>query len=149
MSIEKLDHYSIRTTDLESTRRFYTEVMGLEVGPRPDFPFPGLWLYQGRSAVVHVLGIDPDNSSGLRDYLGDKGLAARPGTGSIDHVAFVGSDLGTMRERFQAAQIPFRERTVPTLNLRQVFLEDPNGITIELNFPDQAPHASQFPPSTP
>jgi catechol 2,3-dioxygenase-like lactoylglutathione lyase family enzyme len=136
MSIEKLDHYSIRTKDLESTRRFYTQVMGLEVGPRPDFPFPGVWLYQGRSAVVHVVGIDPNDASGLQDYLGDKNLDTQPGTGTIDHVAFVGSDLGAMRERFQAAQVPFRERTVPTLNLHQVFLEDPNGVTIELNFPD-------------
>ncbi len=136
MSIEKLDHYTIRTKDLESTRRFYTEVMGLEAGPRPNFSFPGVWLYQGRNAVVHVIGVDPSASSGLQDYLGDKDLDAQPDTGAIDHVAFVGSDLGGMRERFQAAQVPFRERTVPTLNLHQVFLEDPNGVTIELNFPD-------------
>ena len=136
MAIEKLDHYSIRTKDVESTRRFYTEVMGLEVGPRPNFPFPGVWLYQGRSAVVYVIGIDPNDASGLQDYLGDKTLDTQSDTGAIDHVAFVGCDLGAMRERFQSAGIPFRERTVPTLNLKQVFLEDPNGITIELNFPD-------------
>ncbi|MBV9747469.1 MAG: VOC family protein [Acetobacteraceae bacterium] len=136
MSIEKLDHYTIRTKDVESTRRFYSEVMGLEVGPRPNFPFPGVWLYQGRNAVVHVIGIDPNDPSGLRDFLGDKGVEKQSGTGAIDHVAFAGSDLGAMRERFQAAQVPFRERTVPALNLRQVFLEDPNGVTIELNFPD-------------
>ena len=136
MSIEKLDHYTIRTKDLESTRRFYTEVMGLEIGPRPNFSFPGAWLYQGRNAVVHVIGIDPSDASGLQDYLGDKGSDSQPGTGPIDHVAFVGSDLGAMRERFQSARVPFRERTVPTLNLHQVFLEDPNGVTIELNFPD-------------
>ncbi len=136
MSIEKLDHYSIRTKDVESTSRFYTEVMGLEVGPRPNFPFPGVWLYQGRSAVVHVIGIDPDDPSGLHDFLGDKGVEKQSGTGAIDHIAFASSDLGAMRERFQAAKVPFRERTVPTLNLHQVFLEDPNGVTIELNFPD-------------
>ncbi len=136
MSIEKLDHYSIRTKDVERTRCFYTDVMGLEVGPRPNFPFPGVWLYQGRSAVVHVIGIDPDDPSGLHDVLGDKDVETQSGTGAIDHVAFAGSDLGAMRERFRAANVPFRERTVPTLNLHQVFLEDPNGVTIELNFPD-------------
>ena len=61
MPITRLDHYSIRTTKLEETRRFYAEVMGFEVGPRPEFKFPGVWLYQGGVAVVHVVGIDPND----------------------------------------------------------------------------------------
>ena len=136
MSIERLDHYSIRTKDLDGTRRFYTEALGLQAGPRPNFSFPGVWLYQGRSAVVHLIGVDPNDADGLRDHLGDADLDARSGTGALDHVAFVGSDLEAMRERFRAAQVPFRERTVPPLNLRQIFVQDPNGVTIELNFPD-------------
>ena len=47
-----LNHYSIRTTDLEASRRFYADVLGLTVGPRPDFPFPGLWMYRGDHADV-------------------------------------------------------------------------------------------------
>ena len=47
MPIGKLDHYSIRTLDIEASRRFYTEVMGFEVGFRPQFDFPGLWRYNG------------------------------------------------------------------------------------------------------
>lgn len=135
MPIDRLDHYSIRTKDLESTRHFYAEVLGLEVGPRPDFAFPGVWLYRNGVAVVHVVGIDPNDPSGLHEYLGDKGLDGETGTGTIDHVAFVGSDLDEVRARFQAAQVPFRERVVPSLNLSQLFVEDPNGVTIELNFP--------------
>ena len=136
MGIERLDHYSIRTTDLEATRRFYTEVMEFEVGPRPNFPFPGVWLYQGGTAVVHVIGIDPNDPSGLHAYLGDKDAgAATAGTGTIDHIAFVGRDAGGVKAKLRAADVPFRERLVPSLNLEQVFLEDPNGVTIELNFP--------------
>ncbi len=135
MPISRLDHYSIRTTQLDATERFYTDVLGFEVGPRPNFPFPGVWLYQGGIAVVHVVGIDPNDPAGLKDYLGDKGMDGAAGTGTIDHVAFVGSDVAAMRERFRAAGVPFRDRTVPSMNLEQVFLEDPNGITIELNFP--------------
>jgi catechol 2,3-dioxygenase-like lactoylglutathione lyase family enzyme len=132
--ISRLDHYSIRTTQLDATERFYTDVLGFEVGPRPDFPFPGVWLYQGGIAVVHVVGIDPNDPSGLGDYLGDKAGDAA-GTGTIDHVAFVGSDVAAMRERFRDKGVPFRDRVVPSMNLEQVFLEDPNGVTIELNFP--------------
>ena len=140
MPLSRLDHYSIRTAHLAETERFYTEVLGLEVGPRPNFPFPGVWLYQGGVAVVHVVGIDPDDPSGLKDYLGDKAggdkAGGDAGTGTIDHVAFVGSDVEAMRAKFRGIGIPFRDRTVPAMNLEQVFLEDPNGITIELNFPD-------------
>ena len=57
MPISRLDHYSIRTMQLEATERFYTDVLGFEAGPRPNFPFPGVWLYQGGIAVVHVVGI--------------------------------------------------------------------------------------------
>lgn len=134
MAIERLDHYSIRTTDVEGTRKFYTEVLGLEVGPRPTFPFPGVWLYQGGIAVVHVVGIDPNDTSGLQNYLGDRG-ATGEGTGSIDHVAFVGRDFEGMRAQFQGAKVPFRERKVPNMDLMQIFVSDPNGVTIELNFP--------------
>ncbi len=135
MSIERLDHYSIRTKDVESTRKFYTEILGFEVGPRPNFPFPGVWLYQGGIAVVHVVGIDPNDSAGLKDYLGDHATETSAGTGSIDHVAFVGRDFQGMRAQFQKADIPFRERKVPNMDLMQIFVSDPNGVTIELNFP--------------
>ena len=133
MPLSRLDHYSIRTAHLAETERFYTAVLGLEVGPRPNFPFPGVWLYQDKVAVVHVVGIDPGNPEGLKEYLGDKPL--QDGTGTIDHIAFVGSDVEGMRARFRGIGIPYRDRTVPAMNLEQVFVEDPNGVTIELNFP--------------
>lgn len=135
MPVSRLDHFSIRTARLAETERFYTEVLGLTVGPRPPFDFPGVWLYQDNVAVVHVIGIDPSDASGLKDYLGDKGMDSAPGTGTIDHVAFVGTDVAALRDRFRAAGVPFRDRLVPALNLEQVFLEDPNGVMIELNFP--------------
>lgn len=135
MAVSRLDHYSIRTTDLERTRTFYTEVIGLSVGPRPIFPFPGVWLYNGDVAVVHVVGIDVNDPAGLADYLGDRGLEDQDGTGTIDHVAFLCGDVAAMRERFAAAGVATREREVPLLKLQQIFLDDPNGVTLELNFP--------------
>jgi catechol 2,3-dioxygenase-like lactoylglutathione lyase family enzyme len=135
MPISRLDHYSIRTKDVAATEAFYTTVLGFEVGPRPAFNFPGVWLYQGGISVVHVVGIDPNDAEGLKEYLGDKATDGAPGTGTIDHVAFLGTDVEAMRVRFRAVGVPFRDRLVPSMNLEQVFLEDPNGVTIELNFP--------------
>ena len=131
----RLDHYSIRTTRLAETVKFYIDIMNFEEGFRPAFNFPGSWLYSGGQAVVHLVGIDPNDPSGLLEYLGDKATGDMTGTGTIDHVAFAATGLADMRRRLAATETPFRERTVPTLSLHQVFFEDPNGVTIELNYP--------------
>lgn len=137
MGIERLDHCSIRTTRLAETQAFYEQIMGFSAGPRPPFPFPGVWLYQGDQAVVHVIGIDPTDRAGLDGYLGDKGATATTGTGTIDHIAFVASDVPGMRQKLTSGGHVFRERTVPSLGLHQIFVDDPNGVTIELNYPSE------------
>lgn len=140
MPIVRLDHYSIRTLDLEASQRFYTEVMGFEIGFRPAFDFPGLWLYNGAPGsgsygVVHIIGIDPANPEGLKQYLGDRDPSTLHGTGTVDHMAFTASGLPEMRARLARHGVPYRERTVPDLGLHQVFFEDPSQVTIELNYP--------------
>lgn len=139
MAINKLAHYSVRTTDLAASQRFYTKVLGFKEGFRPAFKFPGIWLYLGGDeadfGVIHLIGIDVNDPSGLVEYLGDKDSNALKGSGAVDHVAFLASDLRQMRMNLQSEGVPYRERTVPDLGLHQVFFEDPSGVTIELNFP--------------
>ncbi|HPW12474.1 MAG TPA: VOC family protein [Thermomonas sp.] len=139
MPINKLAHFSVRTTSIEASRRFYTEVLGFREGYRPPFEFPGLWLYSGGDeadyGVVHLIGSDRDDPDGLVRYLGDKDAASLHGSAAVDHLAFLATGLEDMRGRLQRAGLPTRERTVPDLGLHQVFVEDPSGITIELNFP--------------
>ena len=135
-----LSHVSIRASDLEACRRFYVDVLGFVVGPRPDFPFPGIWLYAGpttvwSNAVVHVIGTDPAHPQGLEGYLGPRGGTAVRGSGVVDHVAFGATGLSTMRQRLATLGIATRERTVPGLGLHQLFLEDPDGVVVELNYP--------------
>jgi catechol 2,3-dioxygenase-like lactoylglutathione lyase family enzyme len=139
MPISKLAHFSVRTTSVEASRRFYTEILGFKEGYRPPFKFPGLWLYRGGDeadfGVVHIIGIDESDPQGLVQYLGDKAAASLRGSAAVDHLAFLATDLRAMRGRLDDAALPYRERTVPELGLHQVFVEDPSGITIELNFP--------------
>jgi catechol 2,3-dioxygenase-like lactoylglutathione lyase family enzyme len=135
-----LNHFSVRTLDLEATRDFYERVLRLTVGPRPDFPFPGLWMYRGdhsdtANAVVHVIGIDRNDPEGLKKYLGDRDVSTLHGSGAVDHVAFFATGLAGMLAHLRAQGVPVRERTVPTLGLHQLFLDDPNGVVIELNYP--------------
>lgn len=135
-----LNHLSIRTLDLEATRVFYESVLGLSVGPRPPFPFPGLWMYSGdhaspANAVVHVIGMDRDDPEGLKRYLGDRDVSSLHGSGAVDHVAFFAQGLAGMLAHLGGLGVPVRERTVPALGLHQLFLDDPNGVVIELNYP--------------
>ena len=135
-----LNHVSIRTTDIEATPHFYVDVLGLQVGPRPDFPFPGHWLYQGplaayANAAVHVIGIDPHDPAGLQQYLGERGAASLQGSGAVDHVAFFATDLPVMMARLLHLGIEPRQRSVPGVGLHQLFLDDPSGIVVELNYP--------------
>jgi catechol 2,3-dioxygenase-like lactoylglutathione lyase family enzyme len=135
-----LNHFSIRTLDLEACERFYCGLLGLVSGPRPPFPFPGLWLYAGdtaqwSNAAVHIISIDRNDPEGLKQYLGDRDEASLQGTGSVDHLAFFATGLAEMLARLQAQAVPYRERTVPLLGLHQVFVDDPNGVVIELNYP--------------
>jgi catechol 2,3-dioxygenase-like lactoylglutathione lyase family enzyme len=134
-----LNHFTIRTTDLEATRRFYADVLGLTVGPRPAFPFPGLWMYRGdhadvANAVVHVIHLDGSDTKRLKAYLGDKEEAAS-GTGAVDHIAFFADGLAAMLAHFAKHHVKFEERTVPAIGLHQLFLHDPSGVKIELNYP--------------
>jgi len=135
-----LNHFSIRSTDLPACEAFYAGLLGLQVGPRPPFDFPGLWLYAGdtsnyANAVVHILGVDRNDPEGLKRYLGERDEASLQGTGVVDHVAFFATGLADTLARLQAAGMACRERTVPLLGLHQVFVDDPNGVVVELNFP--------------
>jgi catechol 2,3-dioxygenase-like lactoylglutathione lyase family enzyme len=135
-----LNHYSIRTLDMEATRAFYEGVLGLTVGPRPDFPFPGLWMYRGdhgdiANAVVHIIGMDPADPVGLKRYLGDRDPSSLRGSGAVDHVAFFATGLVAMRAHLRQLGVSARERTVPNIGLHQLFLDDPNGVVVELNYP--------------
>ncbi|WP_322048349.1 VOC family protein [Paraburkholderia sp. J67] len=151
MPVTKLAHYSIRTTDLERSRRFYTDILGFREGFRPPFKFPGIWLYNGADesdfGVVHIIGIDPNDPSGLHDYLGDKALPAS-GTGTVDHIAFLATGLEDFWAALRAGGYEWKDRTVPSLGLHQVFVEDPSGVTIEMNFPAQEAQAAATSPNT-
>jgi catechol 2,3-dioxygenase-like lactoylglutathione lyase family enzyme len=144
-----LNHFSIRTLDIEATRAFYERALGLSVGPRPPFDFPGYWMYRGEhddylNAVVHIIGMDRNDREGLRKYLGDRDESTLRGTGALDHVAFFATGLAEMVERLRSQGIAPRQRTVPALGLHQLFLDDPNGVVVELNYPasEQAPQSA-------
>lgn len=129
MALEALEHYTIRCADMDATRDFYRDVLGLSEGFRPDFRFAGYWLYLGEVPVVHLVGAD----GALRE---NRGAAPGPGTGAFDHIAFRGRDASAVIARLKQHGLAFREGQVRDLGLHQVFVRDPNGIMVEMNFRD-------------
>lgn len=127
MPAAQLEHYTIRCRDLERTRAFYSEMLGLSVGPRPNFGFPGYWLYCGEVPVVHLV-----TGAGAVGKASDDA----EGTGHLDHIAFRATDVAAMIAKLKANDLPFRENKVPDFRVHQVFVHDPDGILVELNFRD-------------
>jgi catechol 2,3-dioxygenase-like lactoylglutathione lyase family enzyme len=127
MALEALDHFTIQCADIVATRDFYRDVLGLTDGFRPDLGFPGFWLYAGDRPVVHLLGA----ANALPENRGSK-----PGrdTNGLDHIAFRGTDAEVTIAKLKERSIAFRESLIPDIQLHQVFVRDPNGIMVEMNF---------------
>jgi len=137
MQVTGLEHYLVRAKDIEETKAFYVDTLGLKEGFREPFPFPGYWLYLGKVPCVHLVGTDMGDG-GRTGYLAENlegrgaDADAMKGTGAIDHLGFQATGLSDYRNHFEKTAVNFRERVVGELT--QLFVEDPNGITIELNF---------------
>jgi catechol 2,3-dioxygenase-like lactoylglutathione lyase family enzyme len=133
MPLSHLEHFLIQTDDIERTCDWYVRVLGFRIGPSPEFGFPVKWLYLGERDVIHVCEGGAAVSEARKRYLGQQSEALR-GSGVIDHVAFRCSGLGEMLARLEKAGVEFNERQVDDQALYQLFLFDPNGVKVELNF---------------
>jgi catechol 2,3-dioxygenase-like lactoylglutathione lyase family enzyme len=129
MPLNGLNHYSIRAADLDRTKNFYTDVLGLKDGYRPPLNFPGYWLYIGDAPIVHLLGPrPPEREVGL--------LPRKVGpTGLLDHIAFSCTGLAAMKDNLKKHGIEYEERVIPRDRQTQLFLHDPDGVAVELNYP--------------
>lgn len=133
MPLSHLEHFLIQTADIQATRDWYVNVLGFREGPHPDFKFSVVWLYLGERDVVHLTQGGKNISENRKAYLGQQSDATH-GSGVVDHVAFRGTGLRDMMEHLQRHKIEFRKRMVSDQGLFQLFLLDPNGVKVELNF---------------
>lgn len=120
MTIRGINHINIGTDRIEETRAFFRDALGLSEGWRPNFGVPGAWLYAGDVAVVHLVELK---------------RGKRPSDeAALDHFAFEIDDYDGALDRIRKAGVEHRAVEVPGAPIRQIFLRDPNGVNIELNY---------------
>jgi catechol 2,3-dioxygenase-like lactoylglutathione lyase family enzyme len=135
MTTLALDHLNIKTADVAGTLAFYRDVLQMEVRPGPGSTSTdnGGWIYDPSGApVIHVNHIAMPFPAD--DVLGDPSLSRGPGSGTVDHVAFRCVDYDQVIDRLDSFGLIYVENHIASIDLRQVFLRDPNGIVLELNF---------------
>jgi catechol 2,3-dioxygenase-like lactoylglutathione lyase family enzyme len=119
-----LDHFLVLTDDIDGTRDFWCGALDLRVGARPPLEFPGYWLYSSAGPCVHVAERAAFDAHSERI-----GIAAN--RGPVEHVAFKADDYERVLKRLRSGGIEAAPNTVP--GMRQLFVEDPNGVKIEIN----------------
>lgn len=119
--IEALDHVNIRTGQVEAMIAWYTEVLGLEHGYRPDFPFPGAWLYANGKPMVHLVGTDQPPSEPGKDA-------------KLEHGAFRASGMSEFLSRLKARAERYELNPLDQVGLIQVHVWDPDGNHLHIDF---------------
>jgi len=118
--LDSLDHITIITKNLEETKRFYINILGLEIDDnRPPFIFDGAWLALNKRPVVHIVV--------------NKNHQNNSDNPTLDHVAFRAKNIENIKNKLDQLNISYDERITPDNKVHQIFTIDPNGIKIELS----------------
>ena len=137
MPISHIEHFLVASDDIDATRDWYARVLGMKSGPHPDFGFPVHWMYVDNIDIVHIGPSAKQAGEIQKKYLGRTSQKSEAGTGALDHIAFRATGLRHMLEHLRKEKIPFTQRRANGQALFQLFLYDPNGIKIELNYAAQ------------
>ena len=133
MPLQYIEHFLVQTSDIRKTCEWYERVLGLTPGYTPDFKFPVQWMYAGDRDVLHVTEGGKNTTENRKRYLGQQSEALS-GSGVIDHIAFRCTGLREMISHLEGLGVEFKQRMVNDQGLYQLFLIDPNGVKIELNY---------------
>lgn len=134
MPLSHIEHFLVAADDQDATRDWYRAVLGMEEGPHPEFGFPVHWMYLDGKDVVHIGPSAAKAGEIQRKFLGRTSQATGEGTGAIDHIAFRATGLRRILDHLRSRGVPFTQRRANGQALFQLFLFDPNGIKVELNF---------------
>jgi catechol 2,3-dioxygenase-like lactoylglutathione lyase family enzyme len=123
MPIARMDHFTIVTKSADETAKFYGDMLGFTSGARPNFKFPGAWLYNEGKPILHVI---------QREQIPE-------GSGVLDHMAFWGTDLPDYIAKLKERKLAYDLRRLPEggpgAGVWQLFFLDPNGARVEIDLP--------------
>ena len=122
MQITRLDHVNLRTTQLEVMTQWYSNLLGLQSGPRPNFPFEGVWLYVGDIPIVHIITIDDDKAVGSEESL------------KLEHFALRATGLNEFEAKLKAQNETYRRSDITDFGIAQFNIWDPDGNHIHVDF---------------
>jgi glyoxylase I family protein len=124
LAVLGFNHYNLRAsrTMMEQLKVFYRDVVGLQIGERPQLTSFGYWLYAGSKDVLHLSEASPEEKR-------KENVAT-----TFDHVAFTATDYDATIARLEKLGIKFRTREIADAGQKQIFFSDPAGNGIELNF---------------
>jgi catechol 2,3-dioxygenase-like lactoylglutathione lyase family enzyme len=129
VKVNRLDHINVQTRELAATVRFYADVLDLEARnpPPPLDPAEVQWMYDsGDRAIFHL------STPGSLNAVDDVNIGAD--TGAVHHVALDCSGHDAMVDRLETLGVAHRLNHVLAIDLKQIFVRDPNGVLLELNY---------------
>jgi len=122
MGIASLDHVNLRTTRLDEMIEWYCNMLGMQVGPRPPFPFPGAWLYVGEHAYVHLVGVEAE-ATGSETEL------------KLEHFAFSANGLDSFEAHLKTNDVRYHRADLTAVDIVQLNVWDPDGNHVHIDFP--------------
>jgi catechol 2,3-dioxygenase-like lactoylglutathione lyase family enzyme len=122
MEVMHLNHYNLFGSRelMDEVKRFYIDLLGFTEGARPDFPSDGSWLYAGGSPLLHLSVVEKS--------------AEQDETGNLHHIALSCEGFDRFKTLFDEQGIDYTVGHVPGMKMKQLFIHDPSGLCIELNF---------------
>lgn len=123
MQLLAFDHVNVRTADLDTMVEWYGRVLGMTPGKRPDFGFPGVWLYLGEDAIIHLVGVAKEPA------------AVEP---KIEHFAIRAVGLNDFLKHLDAEGVSARLGRIEDFGITQVNIHDPDGNHIHVDFAETA-----------
>lgn len=129
MHVNQLDHVNIQTVKLAETVRFYADVLDLKAGdpPPPLDPARVQWMFDTHGRAIFHL-----SSPGSLSAIEDVNIGAD--TGAVHHVALDCTGHDEMAARLDQLGLDHRLNHVTAIDLKQIFVRDPNGVLLELNY---------------
>lgn len=121
ITLGRMDHVALPTSDAARGERFYCDVLGFHTVPRPSFSFDGRWLVHDAVGVMLHLIHNDDHTAKSAEINSLQG-----------HFAIRCTNIDAAIEVLQQHNIEFVEKQLPDYGYRQLFLHDPDGNVLEL-----------------